>query len=552
MSDTGADINTPPLRPAWKVAKDKSEKLAEKSAPDKPKYAKLDKSFDDKFGPQLDDWFKPWPNLTKVVENKEKLDKVIADYKKKIREANLTAPVAKPMVDALKDIETTLDERLAKASTAIQFNVSAGLKASKATPDIRPIRIFQGQDGAKTVNGKLKAAKGVLELDRFDLEIILDDPKILESVPSEGREYSSLTQEMYDAADYDKITSELASAMDALALTVHSEADRAKAEAKVLAQIDKILDDAADRASVPFTTLTKAKINHTKYKFKKGATIGIMVVGIAASISALATAPFSGGAHGVVAVAGLLKTARGLYVVIEGLARSVEAQADLVAHEVEKLSDKYKEASSGKVGASEMRTALVNAFWPEATKSISDCKGHCGDLKSRVAGLIVECNTGSTQLEEALKEQRKATAELATFEKSAKQTLDVKELKRVVKLIEKDEETGKEIVKLFERTASLLTRAKTQTVRFLELDKAVTALAAKEPTWAVIGEIFIKASVSAGFIAGGAVHAPEGFELVKEAHSVVEGISRAMDSSDAAKEAIADVAELVRSAKKAA
>jgi hypothetical protein len=542
----GTEINKPSLRATWTTAKDKAEKAAK--AKEEAKYKLLDKSFKDDLGPDLDSWFKPWPDLAKITKGKTELEKTVTAYKKLVKESGLSTPITKILNDALADIASGLDERLKQAELYIEAEKDPELaKAIKASnTNLTPIVLFARHDIAKDVANLAKDAAGKIQIDSIIIEIILDDEKILKVAPDNDKDYNALAKQMYGAADRDRIVKEMAEALDKIAKTIKSPSDQSKAETDFDKEMDRILDEAGKRAGAVFIKLAKDKVSAIKYKVSKTAKITLLFSGLVLSIAALASAPFSGGAHAVFAIAGILRTTRELYNTILKLAMEVEALAAKLAGDLKELADHYAKASENRIGTEEFGKELINAFWPEGMNTIGVCKTNSGELKSKVSNLNVKAHETSDELDEAMKKQREANAEVKAFVEASKSVVTQAEMKRIAKLIQNEGALAKSIQDLVDSTEKLLVRVDKMQKAHEGLNKAVEALASRQPTWSAIAIVVTKIAVSAGFMIGSGVGAPEGFDAIKEAHAGIEHTTQALESFAAAKEAAEDMKEIIK------
>jgi len=542
----GTEINTPSLRTVWKTAKDKAEKAAKPK--EEAKFKTLEKAFKQDLGPDLDGWMKGWPDIAKVTKAKSEIDKTIVAYKKSVKESGLTAPIIKIMADALTDIGTELGERLKQAELYHEAKsdpeLAKALKSSKI--DLTPIILFAKHDVANDVASLAKKAAGKIKIDSIVIEIVLDDPKVLAAAPDNDKDYNALGKQMYGAADRDKIVKELAEALDKIAETIKGPGDASRAQGDFDKALGVVLDAAANRASAVFIKLAKDKVAAVKYKVTKTAKITLLIGGLGVSIAGLASAPFSGGAHAVFAIAGIMRTTRELYNTISKLALEAEQLAATLATDLNELLKAYKKASNNEIGAKELGKEFINTLWPEVITTISTCKTNSGELKSKISNLNVRAHSVSDQMDEALKKQRQANGEVKAFTEASKSALSPAEMKRVGKLITSEAALANKIQGLVEKTETLLLRVQTMQKTHEELHKVVEELAAKRPTWAEVAILVTKVAVSAGFLVGGSVGAPEGYEVVKLAHEGLEHTGQAIESFAAAKEAAEDMKEMIK------
>ena len=550
MPKDGSEIDVPPLRPIWKEAKTKAEKACAKDKGDKAKFEALEKkTFKDDLGPHLEKWLKSWPDFKKISAAKKEIDDTIVKYKAAIKNAALTKKIADDLLGTLGEISTALDGRLSAAELAIGSDLELGLKES-AKKQITPISLFRSVNVAKSVLALAKRADAKFEIDKIEISIALGDKKVLEAAPSNEKDYGLLTNQMYDAANFETIKKEIAAELDKIADRVTSEKDMAKANSDFDAALQRILGEAADRASKPFTDLTKTRVDRRNYEIKETAKLGAKVVGLATSIASLATTPFTAGASTVISIVAILSTARSIGVQMGRLAQEAEQTAGDLAKDLKVLLTRHQDATKNRVGVEEVLKSGVNAIWEDAAASISGCKTKKDYLKSKIDGLKVDSHNLSDKLDESLKKQATAQKQLREFEKSAEEVLDPADVKRVEKLIKAAELLEKPIASTIDDIIALVGRVGTNEKTFEVLDKALDRLAAKEPTWAQIGEVVMSVAVSAGFLVGGNVNAPDPYKAFDLANKVVTGIANAEASLQTTLQAVSDVNDLVKEKKK--
>lgn len=550
MPKDGSEIDVPPLRPIWKLAKDKAEKAAEKDKGDKAKFAELEKkTFKDDLGPDLDKWLKGWPDFKKITTAKNEIDATIKTYKQAIKSAGMTKKIADELAEALDKIGEALEERLSAANLAIGSDLELGLKES-SKKQITPISLFHNVNVAKPVLTLAKRADAKFEIDKIEISIALGDKKVLEAAPSDEKAYSLLANQMYDAADFDRIKKEIAAELDKIADHVTGEKDMAKANSDFDTALQRILGDAADRASKPFIDLAKTKVDRRNYEIKETAKLGVKIVGVTASIVSLATIPFSGGASTVLSIVAILSTARSIGVQIGRLAQEAEQTAADLASDLSVLLKRYQEATKNRVGVEEVLKSGVNAIWEDAMSSITGCKTKKDYFKSKIDGLKVESHSLSDKLDESLKKQESAQKQLREFEKSAKEVLDPADIKRIEKLMKDTEALEKPIASTIDDVIAMVRRVGTNEKTFAVLDKALDKLAQKEPTWAQIGEVVMSVAVSAGFLVGGNVNAPDPYKAFDLVNKITTGIANSEGALQTAVQSVSDVNDLVKEKKK--
>jgi hypothetical protein len=100
---------------------------------------------------------------------------------------------------------------------------------------------------------------------------------------------------------------------------------------------------------------------------------------------------------------------------------------------------------------------------------------------------------------------------------------------------------------LIKHIQTLYQRVEKNKGAYIQLSRALDALASREPTWAKIAEVLIPVCVSVGLLVAGNVNVPEPTEFLKLAHSIVEDINRVVEPMEAAEKLGDDLIELIKS-----
>jgi hypothetical protein len=552
MPKDGDEIDKPKLRPIWKKAKSDAETMAAKSSADKPAFATLEKTgFKEDLGPDLDKWFSSWPDYKKIAAAKKELDGTIVKYRAAIKDAKLSTAVAKKMTDALDEIGAELDKRLEAASKSIGSDVELGIKESLEShknKKLTPIVLFYKNNVAAKVLEKAKIANQKLEVDLIEIEVILDDKKVLEQFPDDD---GLLAQKMYEAADRDLIISQIAKALDTIAKDVETEKDLPSAQKAFDAAVASAVNDAVDRATAEVVKLAKIRVERTKYKVGIVVKIGALIAGIGASIGGLVTAPFTAGSTAIISIIGLVTAAKTLWDTCHEAAKSAETVANDLASDLTSLLNEYNgkiaDAQNGnlvvdlgagpkRVGVEEIAKAAVNSVWPGALKSISGCKDKSGTLDTKIDGIVINSHDVSEKIQQALDKQATAKQKMEEVRKECeKQDLDkdlIKKVERVVSALEKYE---KLVAQNIDQTIALHQRAEMAKRVSGKLQQVLNALAAKQPVWSVFGETLTRLLVSVGFAVGGNVGAPDAFKMLKTVNDAMSGISNGISGAQTLK-----------------
>lgn len=158
-----------------------------------------------------------------------------------------------------------------------------------------------------------------------------------------------------------------------------------------------------------WSNLQKKRKEWSKFKIKVGLSIAGTLAGLAVSIAAMASSPWSGGAGAAFAIIGFIKSGVKLADDIKKLAIGIDgAKTELEGHlKVVEATAKNK----GLYGANEVTGAVIKEFLgisQPTIKSVNDC---ADTLKAKYAQMIVKMHDLSKTLNKVLKEQDKMKAE---------------------------------------------------------------------------------------------------------------------------------------------
>lgn len=532
-------LGTPPLRAKWQAAKKKSDDEAKKSK----ETSKLDTLHKNKMkgalGPDLEAWPKLYPDWSKLQNQKVKIDNTIKTYKEALKGSGLTEAVTKPMNVALKEIGEAMTERLQTAHDLLNSDMKLALKAS--TKVISPIVIFQ-QDVAKQVEAK--AGKTRLKPVKIQLEVILSDDAVLKHVPSEV-DNGYLAEAIRNKASFSTVIDNLAQLLKSV-----DNLEPEAAEDKFEKGMDAIIEKAAERAGEPILELVHVRSSYRMYQVKKGATLALAVGGAIASTVSLAASPFTGGVSTIAGIIGLIKSINTLSTEATKLALNAEEFLGKVTDDLSSLYKQYKDVQSGVVGTGELVKVTVNSLVGPVFATIGECKGDVEQAESKNDKLFIKANDQASKLGELLNDQKLLQQQLSAYEKESKPTLEPAEIQRLLQLHKKIDDSAKPVQAMIDSIGVLHTRVEKNKGVLVMLKQSLNQLAAKEPTWSIVGQILVKIGSSAAFMIAGGVNAPEPVESLKMVKAVAENCSRAIESLEAAKEAGEGLNELIKKRKK--
>ena len=485
-------------------------------------YTALTKKFKTDLGPDLEKWPKLYPAFDKLTAGKTKIDETLKQYAEAVKASGLNANVAKLLTDGLKKIKTDMDARMEKATTLVGSDLGAAIKDSNKK-QIPPIILFK-QDIAAQVTTKAGAdAAKVLNVTSIAIEVILTDPKVLKDAPADLDD-GLLAAEMRDKASFATVVQDIATALQAAAAKVKKNPkDEPAATAQFKKDVDKAITDSLARAAEPIQRLAKVKTAYTSYKIMSGVKLTLTSVGAAAGIIGLALTPLTFGLTSVAGCIGIAKSAVSLGQQIGKLALDAEGLALKVSEDLVTLNKQYQNAKKTLVGVGELGKTLVNATLPTMVTTIKECSSDCEQVKNKIDGIEVKAHETAEKLGALLTEQAKMQKALRDFEKATKPTFTGAEATKVQKLIAAVDLTGPQVTGLIVKIGELNTRVKDTSTTHKKLAADVKTLAAKEPTWAKVGEVLINISAAAGFGLTN-INAPDAYAFVKTVSDIVQDI----------------------------
>jgi hypothetical protein len=541
MVDAVKELGTPSLHALWLAAKKKAEEEAKKLK-QADKFAALEKKFKSDFGPDLDGWPKLYPDFKKLNTECSALLATLKTYKDAIKAAGLDDKVAKPMLTALDGIKAELPQRLAKAEMLIASDLKLAIADSKKVQRT-PIIVFRQDIASQVTAAAGDAAKG-LKAERVDLEVVLADKDLLEKVPNDLDD-AALAREIREAANFQRVVKEIAVGLALAAKAVRQDPKALDAaHRKFEADIDKAIQDALERAAEPITRLTKVRTGYRNYKIKASVQIGLTAAGTASAAVMVGLAPLTFGAFSVIGLLGVARGGVALGAAIAKLGLEAENFANLVASDIATLGKQYKEASSGKVGAAELGKTLVNATMPTLITTIKSAKGNCDQLGSKIEGLVVATHDKAGVLGRMLTEQTKVQKAVSDLQK-VKGDFPPPEAKKAQKLIDTVEVIDKAVQALIDKVETLNDRVTKTSTTHKKLAEKLAVIAAKEPTWAQVGEVVINAGAAAGFLVAANVGVPDPYAVAKLANDINGQFGNVVGALDGLKAGFEDLKGII-------
>lgn len=244
---------------------------------------------------------------------------------------------------------------------------------------------------------------------------------------------------------------------------------------------EKAAELAAQKA---WTSLQKKKKEWSKFKIKVAVSIAGTLAGLAVSIAAMATSPFSGGAGAAFGIIGLIKSGVTLAKDIGKLAINIDQSKAIL---VKNLVVVEKAASNKALNATnEVSAAVFQEFLGISQPSVKTVEDAADTLKAKYAQMVVKMHDLSKTLNKILKEQEKLKKEfLAEVGKKLKKH-PVKDKKTQLVMVSKALDTAlagnyAEVQKAIDKIQTMYADARGWANNIKDLMKRVNALTIKDP-----------------------------------------------------------------------
>lgn len=219
------------------------------------------------------------------------------------------------------------------------------------------------------------------------------------------------------------------------------------------------------------------------FKIKIVSTIVATLAGLAVSIAAMATSPFSGGAGAVLGIAGLVKSGATLMMEVGKIAISIEQSRKVV-----EMNLKVVEAAAAKTGvftANEVGAAVLNEFVGISQPSIKTAGSAMDTMSAKYAQIIVKVHDVSKKLEKILKEQDKVRKDFMAEVTKRLKGHPTPSPNAVKKVIEKQLDDAlydgyKQVEKIIEKIQKMYKDVIKWKMPIVELKKRLSKLEAKD------------------------------------------------------------------------
>jgi outer membrane murein-binding lipoprotein Lpp len=157
---------------------------------------------------------------------------------------------------------------------------------------------------------------------------------------------------------------------------------------------------AKDAVMAAWDDLCAKKKEWKKFKIKVGVTIFATIVGLAVSIAAMASSPWSGGAGAAFAIIGFIKAGSVLAQEIAKLAMDIDQ-----ARKVLEVNLKVVESAVNKPAlnaVNEISAAVFQEFLGASQPSVKTCSTACDTLKAKYAKMVVDVHGLSKKVQAAI------------------------------------------------------------------------------------------------------------------------------------------------------
>ncbi|WP_241482692.1 hypothetical protein [Leisingera sp. ANG-M7] len=340
-----------------------------------------------------------------------------------------------------------------------------------------------GASGLEMVKPPQLSFKVVVELDKKMEKGVEKDPLLQQEFHAGASEVFEQTRDTIEkkCKVFDKAFVEMA----------NKGADKKAMEKQLKGLNDAIKNDikvgekAAELAAQKaWTNLQKKKKEWSKFKIKVGVSIAGTLAGLAVSIAAMATSPFSGGAGAAFGIIGLIKSGVSLAKDIGKLAIDINQSKTIL---VKNLVVVEKAASNPALNAAnEVSAAVFQEFLGISQPSVKTVEDAADTLKAKYAQMVVKMHDLSKTLNKILKEQEKLKKEfLAEVGKKLKKH-PVKDKKTQLVMISKALDTAlagnyAEVQKAIDKIQIMYADARGWANNIKDLMKRVKALTIKDP-----------------------------------------------------------------------
>jgi hypothetical protein len=203
----------------------------------------------------------------------------------------------------------------------------------------------------------------------------------------------------------------------------------------------KVANKAAEMgAQKTWEELQSKRKEWKKFKIKIFCTIAATIAGLAVSIAAMATSPWSGGAGAAFAIIGFIKAGTTLAVEIQKIAVDIDKAKVICVKNLDFVEKAFEKKGLG--NANEVTAAVITEFLGISQPSIKTVQSTSDTLKAKYAQIVVKVHDLAKTLEKVLGTQEKLKKEfMAEVAKRLKEH-PIKDKATQLKMIEKGLDTA--------------------------------------------------------------------------------------------------------------
>ncbi|MEO1437446.1 MAG: hypothetical protein AAFV80_18030, partial [Bacteroidota bacterium] len=447
------------------------------------------------------------------------------------------------LLKALNTVKRDLEARLESMEDIIDSDVELAIQESRkyAKGDIKPIVLVKHPDIAPLIAKKLTSKeRTMVEFDEIEVEVIVGDMDVLAKVDENSTEHQRAASEV----DFERMVREIAEELKGVLAEFEDDpTEKEVLEDKMEDVIRKKIKEGVKRGVDELSRLADVRTSYRKYKIKASVELTLNVAGILASVAGTAMAPITGGATVIIGMMGLFKSAVNLGKQIGKLSLEAEGMITRVTKNLKTLNTRYQEGSSTRVGMGEMGATFLNSLVGDVMDTIKEVSSDCDNIEDKVNGLEVKAGKMSARLDKLLNGQEDYMRALNTIKV---EEIEDTELKAKVKSLKSEiDGIGDKIDDMINDVQNLNERVNDGRKEHKKLDKMVSVLVKREPTWAKVGTTLLSTAVGVAFITAGNVGGPDAYSFVGVGKDIVDGVGTALDVFGEAKTLVEDAAELI-------
>ncbi|WP_413205844.1 hypothetical protein [Rhodospirillum sp. A1_3_36] len=499
-------ITIPELYKMWQKVKKDAQGAAKKKKKEDA-FTELMKEFGSRLETLLKEFAESYPNSGKMKEKRNKSLDEIKKYKKKIVDYSKSKKLEKDVLvildDGLRDIEYKMDASLSLVQSAVESGgdvaMKQAIKASKKTK-FSPLILFQHDDLSDVVMKMKPKAKTVFEIEKLEIEAILDDEKILQKI-GDGDPY--IAQKCKDAGNFKQLVTDIANAYEKAANSIAKDPTSADKAKQVFSdEVTRATQNACERAAGELNRLEGVRVNYRNYKIESRVKLGATVAGTGIGVASLALSPFTGGAS-VVAVIGVAKGLRSTFDQTKDLRSEAEQVANRISENLYHLNSQYENLSRNNIGADQVLRTTINALLPGSLNTIKGLSKDCDLLDKKIEGLEMAARNTSRKLDTLLKLPKALDNENEKWTKRNEGKIWGRLRTSLNALKKKNQNTPNDVKEIIERIMEYNSRVEKARKEHGVLAKQVKILSDQEPTGAKFAEVFVELSASVAFLAVG-------------------------------------------------